>query len=54
MTRDEVLALIYKARTLPEIDQAEQAVSIWLELHPDDHEVRSTAELLTRTREALL
>ena len=52
-TKDEVLALIYKARTLLEVIQAEQAVTAWLEIHPDDYEVRSTAELLIRTREAL-
>ena len=53
MTQQEVLDLIYHARSLVEIDEAERAVDAWLQVYPNDHEVLGTAELLLRTREAL-
>ena len=53
ITRQELLDLIYLARSLVEINEAERAVTAWLQIYPDDQEVRGTAELPLRTREAL-
>lgn len=53
LQRDQVLDLIYHAKTLPEIERVEQVVLEWIREHSNDHEIRFTAELLVRTREAL-
>lgn len=51
MTQDELLTMIYRARTPQEIEEARKQVESWVVEHPDDQEVRGTAELLIRTEE---
>ncbi|HZT42846.1 MAG TPA: hypothetical protein VFA07_11830 [Chthonomonadaceae bacterium] len=53
MKREEVVAKIYAARTLPEIEAAQKIRAEFLSLHPGDTEILDLGEMLSMTKEAL-
>lgn len=53
MTREQVLALCYEARTLEEIEAAKRARGEWLTTHPDDATVLDAGEMLCMLEDAL-
>lgn len=53
MTRDELKQMIYKARTLAEVNEAGTQLEAWLDEHPGDREMHGLAEMLVMTESAL-
>lgn len=53
MTQIEILKTIYDAKDPKAIREAKEKLAQYLKQHPNDHEVRGTAELLIRTEQVL-
>ena len=53
LTQEQVLDLIYSAKTKEDIQEAYRQIDLWLEHHPSDMEVRGTIEMLVMMEGAL-
>jgi hypothetical protein len=52
--RERIIARALSANTLSEIEQAAQALRVWIEAHPDDLSAEDALEPLALRRQGLL